>query len=103
LSETSDLTGPIRQALEKAGYFVLRLNSGKVRVRGGFMQLCPPGTADLLLCLPNRLPIWMETKAVKKDHHKEQQAAQGAFRDRVEALGHTCITVRSLDDVLAVL
>ena len=45
----------------------------------------------------------IETKAVKKDHHKEQQAVQGAFRDRVEALGHTCITVRSLDDVLAVL
>lgn len=103
LSESTQITSPIVAALNKAGYFAMRLNSGRVRVRGGFMTLCPVGTADILLCLPDRLPIWVETKAVKKDYHKEQQEAQGAFRARVEALGHTFVVARSLDDVLEVL
>lgn len=103
MSETSTVTGPIVKALNQAGYFAMRLNSGSAK-RGKFwIQLCPAGTADVLVCPPNRLPIWIETKAVKKESHKEQVRVQGEFRAQVEALGHTYLIARSLDDVLEIL
>ena len=39
----------IVDALRTAGYLVLRLQSGKAKVQGGWMQLCPEGTPDLLV------------------------------------------------------
>lgn len=81
----------------------MRLNSGSAK-RGKFwIQLCPAGTADVLICPPNRMPIWVETKAVKGYTNPEQVKAQGEFRERVTALGHIYIKATSLDDVLATL
>lgn len=103
MSETSTVTGPIVKALNQAGYFAMRLNSGSAK-RGKFwIQLCPAGTADVLVCAPNRLPIWIETKAAKGHTNPEQVKAQGDFRDQVVALGHTYLIARSLDDVLEIL
>jgi hypothetical protein len=78
------------------------MNSGKVRVRGGFMQLHDKGTGDIL-CFPQGRPCWIETKAVKRDYHKEQYEAQNAFRERVEALGHRYIVARTIDEGLEAL
>ena len=44
-------TGPIREtldALAKLGVWAMRVNSGKVKVRGGWVQLAPDGTADII-------------------------------------------------------
>ena len=78
----------------------MRLNSGLVKMGGRRIRLCPAGTADLVLYLPNRLPVWIETKTLKGRTNPEQLAAQGAFRDKVEALNHTYVRATSLDAVL---
>lgn len=101
MSETSSLTGPIVKALEKAGYFCMRLNSGSAKRGNRYIQLCPAGTADILLCLPGRMPCWIETKTEKGRTNPEQVRNQAKFRDDVERLGHTYIRAVSLDDVLA--
>ena len=36
MSEQSEITGPLVKMLRQMGIFTLRLNSGKVRVRGGW-------------------------------------------------------------------
>ena len=104
MSETSKITTPIVNALTKAGYFAMRLNSGKVRVRGGYIQLCPKGTADILVCPANQPPIWIETKEVRDLKRKGETAtAQDDFRVMVLGLGHRHIRATSLDDVLPLL
>jgi hypothetical protein len=103
MSETSSLTGPIHDLLEARGILVFRMQSGKIKSRsGGWMKLCPKGTADLLF-FSGRDVVWVETKAVEKEHHKEQREAQELFRMRVTALGHSYITARSIEDVLEIL
>jgi hypothetical protein len=103
MSETSAVTAPIVKALNEAGYWAIRLNSGKVKVRGGWLNLCPPGTPDILVLLSGGRCLWVETKDVKKDYHKEQQESQGDFHARLEGLHHRVVVARCLDDVLAAL
>jgi hypothetical protein len=100
MSETSNITRPILEALTKAGYFVLRLNSGVAKMGRYRVKLCPVGTADLVVFPPHALPLWIETKAVKRDHHRNTREAQAEFAFKVEALGHKYVIARSLDDVL---
>lgn len=110
MSETRDITRPIYDALKKRGLFVIRLNSGKVRVRGGYMHLCEEGTPDLLVFVPitveSEFPglraivetriTWIETKELKGKLREKQIE----FRDKVLVLGHRHIVARCLDDVL---
>ena len=102
-SETQGITRPIQDALMGAGYFCLRLNSGLIKSGSRYIRLCPAGTADLLLCPAEKLPIWIETKTLKGKTNKEQLEAQGAFREQVVRLGHQYVTARCLDDVLELL
>ncbi len=46
MSET-DISRCIQDALAKAGVLVVRVHSGKVKVKGGWMQLARKGTPDL--------------------------------------------------------
>jgi hypothetical protein len=84
----------IQQWLQEAGYFWLRLQSGKVKVRGGYMHLCPEGTADIVV-FPANVTCWIETK---KDDGK-QRPAQLEFEAKAIAAGHKYILARSLDEV----
>ena len=103
MSETSAVTGPIVKALNDAGYWAIRLNSGEAK-RGKYrIKMCPSGTPDILVLLSGGRCLWVETKDVKKDYHKEQQANQGDFHERLEGLGHRVVVARCLDDVLAAL
>ncbi len=123
MAEHDEITRPLIDALNETGGLALRMNSGRVRVKGGFMQLHKKGTADVLFFPPKEAhlfwdpnandwalrnggrsatPIWLETKAVKKDHHKEQQENQAAFRAQVEALGHRWACVRSVKEGLEI-
>lgn len=84
----------IQQWLEGAGYFWLRLQSGKVKVRGGYMQLCPEGTADIVV-FPANVICWIETKKVDG----KQRPAQIEFEAKAKAAGHRYLVARSLDEV----
>ena len=90
------------QMIREAGIFCERMNSGKVKVRGGWMQLHKKGTADIL-AFPHGRVVWLETKNVKKDYHKEQAEAQAEFGERVVALGHEYHVIRSVDEGLEVI
>lgn len=103
MSETSTVTGPIVKALNQAGYFAMRLNSGEIRLPRRTIKMCPPGTADILICLHGRLPVWIETKDAAGKTNKEQKESQGVFRDKVERLGHTYAICHDLDAVLRVI
>lgn len=100
MSESKSLTTPIIEAMQKAGYFCMRLNSGLVKLGGRRIRLCPAGTADLVIYLPKSLPVWCETKTAKGRTNPEQVESQARFREKVESLGHTYIRATSLDDVL---
>ena len=107
VSENSALTRPLIDALNQTGGLAMRCNSGKVRVKGGFMQLHKAGTADILFFprfggpVGYRQPCWIETKTGKTN--KEQVEAQGEFKRQVEALGHRYIRATTIDEGLEAL
>lgn len=112
MSENSELTRPLIDALNQTGGLALRMNSGKVRVRNGFMQLHGAGTADILFFPKDASPfytdrapqpVWIETKILKRDRHKAQREGQEAFKDRVEALGHRYIHATTIAEGLEAL
>lgn len=83
--------------------FWRRTQSGIVKVKGGFLHLMPNGTADFMVCPANRLPIWIELKAVGQKTSKERIKDQAAFADEVRGLGHIYGICMSVDDVRALL
>ncbi len=70
LSETG-LSRSIQDALKSLGFMVLRIQSGKVKVRRAWMHLCEPGTPDLHLV---GLNAWIEVKRPKQKPTQEQIA-----------------------------
>lgn len=98
MSETTTLTGPLIKMLRQAGVKTFRMQSGKVKVAGGWMYLCPNGTADIL-CFPRGQPVWVETKLQGKDQSEDQCR----FQEDMEVLGHRYIVARTLDEGLAAL
>lgn len=48
MTKENDIQKAIVTALKADGLQVLRLNAGKVKVNGGWMQLVPAGTPDLM-------------------------------------------------------
>lgn len=103
MAETSSVTRPIADALTKAGYMVLRLNSGTVKMGSRRIRLCPAGTADLMVLVPQGRAIFIETKTEDGRTNKEQLEAQALFKDKVEARGFTYVRATNLDQVLAAL
>lgn len=93
MNETT-LSAQIRQALESAGYWVERMQSGKAKVRRGYMQLCSPGTPDLLVVSPYG---WLEVKVPGKKRNPDQIA----WHARAKKLGIRVAVVTSAGDALA--
>lgn len=83
--------------LKKSGRFYMRMQSGKVKVMGGWMYLCPAGTADVLTFAPDGRCMWIELKQLKG----EQRKAQVEFQEKVTAIGHSYVVARSVEDVAA--
>jgi len=104
MSETSEITRPLIEALNETGGMALRMNSGKVKVARGFVQLHEEGTADILFFhklsatgIPFTSNIcWIETKHPRGHTHKDRAEKQAEFRAKVEALGHRYIRVESV-------
>jgi hypothetical protein len=80
----------------------IRVNSGKVRVRGGWMQLADEGTADLMGgvafgSMPITCRLWaLEIKKPGARTDRARAAKQAAFRERVRALGGFAAQVDSV-------
>lgn len=100
MSETGELTGPLRKIYEQAGALVFRMQAGRVKVRGGWMQLCPEGTADLLVFPRNGGTWWVETKHPKSRTDRVRAEKQAEFQQKVEALGHKYIKPTTIDEGL---
>jgi hypothetical protein len=107
MSETSEITRPLIDALNETGGMALRMNSGTIRMVGRTIKMHDKGTADILffpcaLCWSGRgslkpaQPIWIETKAGKNG----QEPKQREFQLKVETLGHRYILASSVSQGL---
>ena len=100
MSESSDLTSPLVKAIRQCGVMCERMNSGTVRVKGGYLQLHSAGTADIL-CFPRGRVVWIETKTLTGRTRKGTADDQAEFKRKVEALGHEYHRVTSVEAGLA--
>jgi len=96
MSETSELTGPLVAMIRQMGIMCERMNSGKVKVAGGWLQLHSAGTADIL-AFPRCRVVWLETKMPKGKTAKEQLENQAEFARRVRDLGHEYHRITTID------
>jgi hypothetical protein len=118
MSETSDLTGPLLRQLNDSGGMAMRMPVGRLRKGPHWIQMHEEGTADILF-FPRAYdkiaqlkdgillwtvdfahPVWIETKNPQGTTAKKRKAAQAAFREKVEALGHRYIMARTIDEGL---
>jgi hypothetical protein len=83
----TDRQALIVDALRKAGWFVMRIHSGQVRVKRGFMHLAPKGTPDLYVLGFG----WLETKLEKTKPTLEQLE----MHERIRAAGELVAVVRT--------
>ena len=77
------LYGAIIEALARAGLaWMTRVHSGKTKVRGGYMQLAPTGTPDLLGHAADGRAVALEVKVPGEDGTPEQLAYLAAATGR---------------------
>ena len=81
--------------------WVIRMNAGKAKVRGGYFQGVPEGTADLLIMRP--VPHWLELKAPKAKTLPARAAKQAEFREKVLRIGHRHAQCSSVEEVMTFL
>jgi len=80
--------------LTMQGFEVLRINSGTVKVKRGWMHNAKKGTPDIL-CIRQGRCVFFEVKEPKKAPTKEQMKRQEELR----RAGCHVVNVTSLDDV----
>jgi hypothetical protein len=96
VSETSDIVTPLIWALNRIPYvWARRIHSGKVRVRGGWMQLGDEGAPDVFV-LADGAPVFLEAKATAG----KVSAAQAKEHGRIRRCGGTVLVVRSVAEGL---
>ena len=89
----TELQRDITDTLTVRGCLVYRLNSGGYRSR---VQLCPPGTPDLLVVAPDGSVIWMEVKLTSGQVSDTQHEHHAKLR----AHGQAVAVVRSVAQAL---
>ena len=92
MSET-DISRDIRKAIEAIGVPVERVQTGMVRVRGGWMHLANDGTPDLWTPLG-----WLEVKRPGEEPDPEQKQ----WHARAEAWGVRVAVVTSVREAVDV-
>lgn len=91
MSET-DLNRAIREAAAQLGCIVIRVHSGKVQVRGGWMQCAPNGTPDHVILGPHGQVLWAESKLPGKPLRPEQKE----WAAKAARLGHHVVRIDSV-------
>lgn len=87
----------ILDALAAAGAHATRVHAGKVKVRGGWMQLAPEGTADIHVTVPPRgRTLWLEVKT----EDGELRPAQITWANTQRRLGALVQTVRTAQEAV---
>ena len=97
-----DLKAQVVAALNQLGYLWFRMQSGRVRVKGGWMMLHKEGTGDILVFPPGRV-CWLELKVKGQKTAKERVEAQAEFGKQVQALGHEYRICETVADVIVYL
>lgn len=92
----SDIQREIVRMLRASGWLVYRMNSGKVKVRGGWIELAPIDTPDLLAFRTDMPVHWFECKTERGKLTAGQQQQHEILRE----YGHVVAVVRSIDDVV---
>lgn len=90
---------PIKDYLRKMGFKVLRVQCGKIRVKGGFMQLAEKGTSDVIALPPKQYDmkyLAVETKT-EEGKLKPEQKDFLAWVNANDGLG---ICAKKMSDVL---
>ncbi len=88
------LSKEIRDALARRGFWIERVNSGKTRVRRGWLYGASAGTPDILVIAPafGFLEVKTETGGLNPD--------QVAWHDKARAFGVRVEVVRSVEGAL---
>jgi hypothetical protein len=84
----SDIQRAIVDALSVLPVSVQRLNSGRVRVTGGWMQLLPEGTPDLMVMMFGGRVCFIE---VKRDENGVLSEDQARVHAEYAAMGHVVL------------
>lgn len=95
MAETA-ISRSIADSLEGLGYIVVRLQSGKVRVRGGWMQGNREGAPDRGVLVGGGRVCWLEVK-----DQTAERLSQKKWRERAEKLGHVVAIVKSVGEAVA--
>lgn len=99
MSETSEIVTPLVKAINAIpDCFALRVNAGKVAVRGGWMHLAPEDTADIIGHVRGRF-FAFECKVPGK----KPDAGQEAFLERQGRAGCLVAAVTSVTEGLRAL
>lgn len=93
-----DLKAAVVTALNQLGHLWFRMQSGRVRVKRGWLHLHKEGTGDMLVFPPGRV-CWLELKAEGQKTAKERVEAQAAFGATVTALGHEYRICETVEEV----
>lgn len=91
----SQVQKQIIEYLKARRFTVVRINSGKVRARNGYVQLADPGTPDLLGIDRKGSHVWIEVKKPGGALRRDQVEWIAEHRTR----GCTVLVAESLDDV----
>lgn len=98
MSETSEVTRPVIDAINALPEcFAYRVHSGKVKVRGGWMQLAPKGTPDLF-AMVRGVAVHFETKVERGRLSAEQREMHAHLR----RAGARVEVVRSVAEAMTV-
>jgi len=91
-SSETELSASIRSAMETMGFWVERLQSGKLK--GGKIRLCSPGTPDLLIVAP--IMAFVEVKQPGKKLSEEQES----WHARARRYGVQVVTLTSVSGAI---
>jgi len=97
-----DLKAAVVTVLNQLGYLWFRMQSGRVRVKRGWLHLHKEGTGDILVFPPGRV-CWLELKVKGQKTAKERVEAQAAFGKQVTAIGHEYRICETVAEVIAYL
>lgn len=94
----TELAQRVVSIFKRFGFECIRLQSGVVRVRRGWLHGARKGTSDYLICGPRGAHRFVELKMPGETPTKDQLA----WRDHMQRLGHIVDVVTSTPEALAI-